>query len=103
MRDRGAESTLAAFRLPVTFSRNPQDGVYAEWLDGLRDADARARVLIRVEHLIAGNPGDVRPAGEGLSELRIDYGPGYPVYFKAQGRTIVVCRQAGTSEPRVVT
>ena len=56
--------------------------VYARWLDSLRDARARARVLVRVERLAAGNPGDVRPVGEGVSELRIDYGPGYRVYFK---------------------
>ena len=46
--------------------------VYARWLDGLRDVRARARVLVRVERLAAGNPGDVRPLGEGVSELRID-------------------------------
>ena len=56
--------------------------VYAKWLDGLRDVRVRARVLVRVERLAAGNPGDVRPVGEGVSELRIDYGPGYRVYFK---------------------
>ena len=56
--------------------------IYAKWLDGLRDTRARARVLVRVERLAIGNPGDVRPVGEGVSELRIDYGPGYRVYFK---------------------
>ena len=56
---------------------------------------ARARVLVRVERLAAGNPGDVRPVGEGVSELRIDYGPGYRVYFKKQGRTIVVLLAGG--------
>ena len=69
--------------------------VYAKWLDGLRDVRARARVLVRVERLAAGNPGDVRPAGEGVSELRIDYGPGYRVYSKKQGRTIVVLLAGG--------
>ena len=69
--------------------------VYARWLDGLRDIRARARVLVRVERLTAGNPGDVRPVGEGVSELRIDYGPGYRVYFKKQGRTIVVLLAGG--------
>lgn len=69
--------------------------VYAKWLDGLRDADARARILVRVERLIAGNPGDVRPVGEGVSELRIDYGPGYRVYFKKQGHTIVILLAGG--------
>ena len=61
----------------------------------MRDARARARVLVRVERLAAGNPGDVRPVGEGVSELRIDYGPGYRVYFRMQGRTIVVLLAGG--------
>ena len=52
-------------------------------------------VLVRVERLAAGNPGDVRPVGEGVSELRIDYGPGYRVYFKKQGRMIVVLLVGG--------
>ena len=69
--------------------------VYAKWLDRLRDARARARVLVRVERLAARNPGDVRPVGEGVSELRIDYGPGYRVYFKEQSRTIVVLLAGG--------
>ena len=69
--------------------------VYSRWLDGLRDVRARARVLVRVERLAAGNPGDVRPVGEGVSELRIDYGPGYRVYFKKQGGTIVVLLAGG--------
>ena len=69
--------------------------VYARWLDGLRDARARARVLVRIERLAAGNPGDVRPVGEGVSELRIDYGSGYRVYFKQEGRLIVVLLAGG--------
>ncbi|MDE0219969.1 MAG: type II toxin-antitoxin system RelE/ParE family toxin [Spirochaetaceae bacterium] len=68
---------------------------YAKWLDSLRDARARARVLVRIERLAAGNPGDVRPVGEGVSELRIDYGPGYRVYYKKQGRRIVVLLAGG--------
>ena len=64
--------------------------VYAAWIDGLRDINARARVLARIERLAAGNPGDVKPVGEGVSELRIDYGPGYRVYFTKQGRQIVI-------------
>jgi len=68
---------------------------YAKWLDGLRDIQARARILVRIERLTAGNPGDVRPVGEGVSELRIDYGPGYRVYFKRQGTTIVILLAGG--------
>jgi putative addiction module killer protein len=52
---------------------------YAKWLDGLRDIQARARVLARVERLAMGHPGDVKPVGEGVSEMRIDHGPGYRV------------------------
>ena len=69
--------------------------IYAKWLDGLRDTRARARVLVRVERLATGSPGDVRPVGERVSELRIDYGPGYRVYFKQQSRTIVVLLAGG--------
>ena len=69
--------------------------VYAKWLDSLRDERARARVLVRVERLAAGNPGDVRPVGEGVSELRIDYGPGYRVYFRMQGRMIAILLAGG--------
>ena len=69
--------------------------VYATWLDSLRDVRARARVLVRVERLAAGNPGDVSPVGEGVSELRIDYGPGYRVYFKKRDRTIIVLLAGG--------
>ena len=69
--------------------------IYVKWLDGLRDTRARARVLVRVERLATRNPGDVRSVGEGVSELRIDYGPGYRVYFKQQSRTIVVLLAGG--------
>ncbi|MCY4285213.1 MAG: type II toxin-antitoxin system RelE/ParE family toxin [Thiotrichales bacterium] len=69
--------------------------VYAKWLDGLRDVRAKARILIRIERLAAGNAGDTRSVGEGVSELRIDYGPGYRVYFKKQDRTIVVLLAGG--------
>ena len=63
---------------------------YARWLDSLRDIHARARVLARAERLVAGNPGDVKPVGEGVSELRIDYGPGYRIYFTMRGRAVII-------------
>ncbi|MEK6749086.1 MAG: type II toxin-antitoxin system RelE/ParE family toxin [Pseudomonadota bacterium] len=72
--------------------------VYAQWLDNLRDFRARARVLARVERLANGNPGDVRPVGEGVSEMRIDYGPGYRVYFKKQGREVVILLAGGDKQ-----
>jgi putative addiction module killer protein len=56
--------------------------IFPKWIDGLQDIRARARILVRIERLAAGNPGDVKPVGEGVSERRIDYGPGYRVYFK---------------------
>ena len=69
--------------------------VYARWLDGLKDVRARARVLVRVQRLATGNPRDVRPVGEGVSEMRVDYGPGYRVYFKRQGPAVVVLLAGG--------
>ena len=69
--------------------------VYANWLDGLHDLRARARVQARVERLAAGNPGDVKPVGEGVSELRIDYGPGYRVYYTMRGCTLVILLAGG--------
>lgn len=68
---------------------------YAKWLDGLRDIQARARIFVRVERLAAGNPGDVRPVGKGVSEMRIDYGPGYRVYFTKHGQEVVILLAGG--------
>ena len=75
---------------------------YAAWIDGLRDLQGRARILARIERLAAGNPGDVKPVGEGVSELRIDVGPGYRVYFTKQGREIVILLAGGdkSTSPR---
>mgnify|MGYP001824776433 CR=1 FL=1 len=69
--------------------------VFVDWLDGLKDIRARARVLVRIERLAAGNPGDVKPVSEGVSELRIDYGPGYRVYFKKRGKELVILLAGG--------
>jgi len=69
--------------------------VYAAWIDDLRDLKGRARILARIERLAAGNPGDVKPVSEGVSELRIDYGPGYRVYFTKHGRQIVILLAGG--------
>ncbi|WP_347261309.1 type II toxin-antitoxin system RelE/ParE family toxin [Rudaea sp.] len=63
---------------------------YTNWLDRLRDLRARARIQARVERLAAGNPGDVKPVGEGVSELRIDCGPGYRVYYTERGNVLIV-------------
>jgi len=69
---------------------------FARWLDELSDIRARARVQARLDRLAEGNPGDVKPVGEGVSELRIDYGPGYRVYYRARGRTVVILLAGGT-------
>lgn len=68
---------------------------FANWLDSLRDVRARARIQVRIERLAAGNPGDVQPVGEGVSELRIDYGPGYRVYFKKIGSAVLILLAGG--------
>ena len=69
--------------------------IFAKWIDGLCDIRARARILVRVERLAAGNPGNVKPVGEGVSELRINYGPGYRVYYKKHGQKLVILLAGG--------
>jgi putative addiction module killer protein len=68
---------------------------YAKWFANLRDRQARARIDARIRRLSLGNPGDVEPVGEGVSELRIDYGPGYRVYFVRRGETLVILLAGG--------
>ena len=68
---------------------------FAAWLDALRDVRGRARVQARIERLAVGNPGDVKPVGQGVSELRIDCGPGYRVYFVRKARTVIVLLAGG--------
>lgn len=68
---------------------------FGQWVDGLKDPTARARVLVRIERLAMGNPGDVKPVGEGVSELRIDHGPGYRVYFAREGSVLIIILAGG--------
>ena len=68
---------------------------FVRWLHGLRDIRARARVLVRIERIVAGNFGDSKPVGHGISELHIDYGPGYRVYFTRRGQQIVILLVSG--------
>ena len=67
-----------------------RSNVFDNWLKKLNDSRARDRIHRRIERLAEGNPGDVKPAGEGISEMRIDYGTGYRVYFKDIGREIII-------------
>ena len=60
------------------------------WFSGLKDRQAKARIAARIDRLSLGNPGDVKPVGSGVSEMRIDYGPGYRVYFTQRGPIIIV-------------
>jgi putative addiction module killer protein len=68
---------------------------FDSWLSALADQRAVAKIVSRVERLGLGNPGDVKPVGEGISEMRLAYGPGYRIYYKQTGKTIVLILCAG--------
>ena len=72
-----------------------QTMVYARWFNSLRDRKARARIDVRIRRLSLGNPSDVKAVGEGVSELRIDYGPGYRVYYTQRGQRLIVLLAGG--------
>jgi putative addiction module killer protein len=67
-----------------------QSATFKAWLGNLNDRRAQLRINARIRRLSVGNPGDVKPVGSGVSEMRIDYGPGYRVYFMRRGRVVVV-------------
>jgi putative addiction module killer protein len=75
--------------LPVVFEVR-QSSIYRDWFDRLRDRQAKARIDARVRRLSMGNTGDVKSVGSSVSELRVDHGPGYRVYFSRKGKTIIV-------------
>ena len=68
---------------------------FSQWLAALRDSRAKAKILVRIDRLYNGNPGDVAPVGEGVSELRINYGPGYRIYYVQRGRRYILLLAGG--------
>jgi putative addiction module killer protein len=72
-----------------------RSATFDRWLRKLNDSRAVARVLVRIDRLAAGNPGDVKPVGQGVSEIRIDYGPGYRVYFLRDGERLILLLSGG--------
>ncbi len=72
-----------------------QTEMFSKWLMKLRDLRARARIQARIDRLELGNAGDVKPVGEGVSEMRIDYGPGYRVYFIQKGSELIILLAGG--------
>lgn len=75
--------------------------IFSAWLQALRDTRAKAKIAARARRLAFGNPGDVRPVGEGVSELRIDYGPGYRVYFVQRGKVLIILLCGGDKSSQV--
>ncbi len=67
-----------------------KSATFETWFTGLRDRQAQARINARIRRLSLGNPGDVKPVGSGVGEMRIDYGPGYRVYYLQHGKTLVL-------------
>ena len=72
-----------------------QTEIYSKWFISLRDTQAQARINIRIRRLSMGNSGDVKPVGQGVSELRIDYGAGYRVYFIQRGEQLMILLAGG--------
>lgn len=72
-----------------------ETGVFRRWFDKLHDENARRRITVRIRRLAEGNFGDVRPVGSGVAELRIDYGPGYRVYFTRRGAELILLLVGG--------
>ena len=75
-----------------------QTKVYADWFERLKDRQAQARITTRIQRLELGNAGDVRPVGKGISELRINYGPGYRVYFVGRAECLIILLAGGDKD-----
>jgi putative addiction module killer protein len=71
---------------------------FSAWLYKLKDREAVAKIAVRIDRLRLGNPGDVKAVGEGVSEIRIDYGPGYRVYFAERGGVVILLLRGGTKK-----
>lgn len=71
---------------------------FSEWLSALKDVRGKAKILVRIERLAAGNPGDVEPVGQGVSELKINYGPGYRVYYVQRGTRYILLLAGGDKD-----
>ena len=71
---------------------------FSRWLDRLKDPKAKAKVLVRITRLSAGNPGDVKSVGKGVSEMRIPYGPGYRVYYVQQRDKVIILLAGGSKK-----
>jgi putative addiction module killer protein len=102
----GNAQNALAYSYPMGYTKTVieirQTDQYSKWFAELRDRQARARINVRIRRLLLGNPGDVKSVGKGVSELRIDYGPGYRVYFVQHERSLVVLLAGGdkTSQKR---
>jgi putative addiction module killer protein len=75
--------------------------IFSDWMTTLRDTRAKAKIAVRIDRLRAGNPGIVAPVGDGVSEMKIDYGPGYRVYFVSHGRELVILLCGGDKSTQV--
>jgi putative addiction module killer protein len=90
------DDRLVAYTLQMPVVKRTDE--FSDWLKDLRDMRARAKILARIDRLSLGNPGDVAPVGDGISEMRIHYGPGYRVYFIQQGGDYVVLLCGGDKD-----
>lgn len=78
-----------------------QTGTYETWFDKLSDSRAKARIDVRIRRLSLGNPGDVRSVGEGVMEMRVDYGPGYRIYFVQEKKKVIILLAGGDKSSQV--
>ena len=89
----GQESSVTQIRI---YQTKDKESPFENWLDNLNDINAKARILQRIDRIALGNFGDCEPVGDGVHEVRIDYGPGYRIYFGNDGKTLVILLCGGT-------